>query len=195
MDDDDAPVDRSRHVKQSIRDAAAVLFAAQGYGATGIRDIATQAGVDPALVIRHFGSKEGLFLRTMQVRGEFGAVVSGPIDGLGRRMVTFLLSDQADATLRGVYVALLRASDRLEVQEQLRESLNRNVIEPIAGRLDHPDAEIRARLFAAQMGGLMSALWVTSDTSLRDADPALLVDVYGALLQEAITPATPGRQA
>ena len=188
IDDEDAPVDRSRHVKQAIRDAAGHLFAEQGYGATGIRDIATRAGVDPALVIRHFGSKEGLFLRTMRVEGEFSAVMNGSIDGLGRRMVRFLLSDEADTNLRGVYVALLRASDRPEVQEQLRESLFTTVIDPITARLDRPDAELRARLFAAQTGGLMSALWVTADPSLRATQPEALIDIYGAVLQEVLTP-------
>lgn len=42
-----------------IRDAAIDLFGRDGFG-TGVRAIATAAGVSPALVIHHFGSKEGL---------------------------------------------------------------------------------------------------------------------------------------
>lgn len=42
-----------------IRDAAVDLFGRDGF-AVGVRAIATAAGVSPALVIHHFGSKDGL---------------------------------------------------------------------------------------------------------------------------------------
>ena len=45
-----------------IRDAAIARFGAHGYDGTTVRDIARDAGVSPALVIHHFGSKEGLRL-------------------------------------------------------------------------------------------------------------------------------------
>ncbi|WP_353809515.1 TetR family transcriptional regulator [Agromyces sp. SYSU T00194] len=43
-----------------IRDRAIELFGSRGYAATSIRDIARSAGVSPALVMHHFGSKEEL---------------------------------------------------------------------------------------------------------------------------------------
>lgn len=43
-----------------IRDAAIVRFGADGVAATSVRAIAADAGVSPALVIHHFGSKEAL---------------------------------------------------------------------------------------------------------------------------------------
>lgn len=43
-----------------IREAAIVRFARQGFDRTSVRQIASDAGVSPALVIHHFGSKEGL---------------------------------------------------------------------------------------------------------------------------------------
>ena len=44
-----------------IRDAAIARFGREGFGAS-IRTLAADAGVSPALVIHHFGSKEGLRL-------------------------------------------------------------------------------------------------------------------------------------
>jgi len=43
-----------------IRDAALVRFGAEGFAGTSVRSIAADAGVSPALVLHHFGSKEGL---------------------------------------------------------------------------------------------------------------------------------------
>jgi len=42
-----------------VRDAAITVFGNHGFG-TGVRAIATAAGVSPGLVIHHFGSKDGL---------------------------------------------------------------------------------------------------------------------------------------
>jgi len=42
-----------------IRDAAIRLFGARGFD-VGVRAIAAEAGVSPALVLHHFGSKDGL---------------------------------------------------------------------------------------------------------------------------------------
>jgi AcrR family transcriptional regulator len=43
-----------------IREAALELFAANGVAATSLRGVAQGAEVSPALVVHHFGSKEGL---------------------------------------------------------------------------------------------------------------------------------------
>lgn len=43
-----------------LRDAAVRLFGERGFARTSVRDIAAAAGVSPALVIHHFGSKDGL---------------------------------------------------------------------------------------------------------------------------------------
>ncbi|GAA1978571.1 transcriptional regulator RaaS [Isoptericola halotolerans] len=45
--------------RDRIRDAAVLRFARSGFGAS-VRTIAADAGVSPALVIHHFGSKEAL---------------------------------------------------------------------------------------------------------------------------------------
>ncbi|MGY6498000.1 MAG: TetR family transcriptional regulator [Microcella sp.] len=49
-----------RHARARIRDSALELFGARGIAATSIRSIAEHAGVSAALVIHHFGSKDGL---------------------------------------------------------------------------------------------------------------------------------------
>lgn len=43
-----------------IRDAALTRFGSEGISGTSVRAVAADAGVSPALVVHHFGSKEGL---------------------------------------------------------------------------------------------------------------------------------------
>ncbi|ORB86848.1 TetR family transcriptional regulator [Mycobacterium kansasii] len=54
------PQPDDRTARARIRDEALRLFAERGPAAVTMRDIATAAGVSAALVIRHYGSKDGL---------------------------------------------------------------------------------------------------------------------------------------
>lgn len=62
----------SRDVKrartaQRILEAARERFAETGYDGTTIRSIAAAAGVDPSLVMQHYGSKSALFTSAVQL--------------------------------------------------------------------------------------------------------------------------------
>ncbi|HEX2178937.1 MAG TPA: TetR family transcriptional regulator [Actinomycetota bacterium] len=67
-----------------IRDAALALFGRLGYDGTGMRAIAAEAGVSPALVVHHFGSKEGLrkacdeYVATVMRETKQRAMTEGP---------------------------------------------------------------------------------------------------------------------
>ncbi|RAV06203.1 TetR/AcrR family transcriptional regulator [Mycobacterium colombiense] len=55
-----SPLPDDRTARARIRDEALRLFAQRGPDAVTLRDIANAASVSPALLIRHYGSKDGL---------------------------------------------------------------------------------------------------------------------------------------
>jgi len=61
------PERRSATVRDAVLDAAEALFAAHGYDAVSVRDIAQAANAHPGSITYHFGSKAGL-LRTIYSR-------------------------------------------------------------------------------------------------------------------------------
>lgn len=67
--------------RAAIRNAALRLFAERGPDAVTVREIATQAGVSPALVLHHFGSKDGL-------RAEVDAYAARAFDAIFQDMPT-----------------------------------------------------------------------------------------------------------
>ena len=172
--------------RSAIWDAAHRLFAERGYAGTSVRDIAGVAGVDPALVIRHFTSKETLFLDTMRVELEHDAVLDGPLETLGERYIRYLLD--ADGRVRNVFLALVRASDSAEVGSRLRDAHEEAFVEPLRQRLPGADAGLRSRLAAAVVGGLLYSLWVVGDEELLAMDHADLAREYGRVLQGVLTP-------
>jgi AcrR family transcriptional regulator len=52
--------------RHQIMEAATGLFARQGFQGTTTREIAEQAGVNEALLFRHFSSKEGLYWKIIE---------------------------------------------------------------------------------------------------------------------------------
>lgn len=182
--------DRSADVKQAIRDSATHLFATQGFAATGVREIAERAGVDPALVIRHFGSKAALFLGTMTLPGSWSHAVEGPIGETGERLARFVFDHRRKVAASGMYVAMIRASDNPEVRDELRTAVHRLLVAPIRHRLDGPDTAVRAQLVVTQITGLMSALWVTEDSEMLVDRRDAVIRFYGAAIQSLITPPT-----
>ncbi|WP_436535116.1 TetR family transcriptional regulator [Actinoplanes sp. HUAS TT8] len=74
----------SAATKQLLLDAARRRFATGGYAATFIRDIASDAGVNVALIARYFGNKEGLFR----------ACLAGSADELERDVAQDVAIDQ-----------------------------------------------------------------------------------------------------
>jgi AcrR family transcriptional regulator len=71
-----------RTARAIIRDESLRLFAERGPDAVTLRQIAAAAGVSPALVIHHFGSKRGL-------RSAVDSYVHGVFDALFQQMATF----------------------------------------------------------------------------------------------------------
>lgn len=172
--------------RQLIWDAARGLFAAGGYAGTSVRDIAAEAGVDPALVVRHFGGKEQLFLDTMRLDDDDPLeLLHGDLATMGERMVRRILD--ADDQLRSIYVALVRAGDSGGITSRLHGIHDQGFVEPLLARLEGPDRELRARLVASTVGGLMYSLWLVRDERLT-ADPEALVRRLGAEIQRLVTP-------
>jgi AcrR family transcriptional regulator len=174
---------RSTATPDAIRRAAAALFAERGFSATSLRDIASMAGSDPAVVIRQFGSKEKLFLEVLTLPDGFQGLVEGPLDTLGREIVRRLL-EADDAALR-LYGTLLGALDRSDVRLYLEQSTTRDITEPLAARLSGPDAELRAQLVAAQIGGLLTHLSLFESTADRVGSTKAF-DYYATAIQALI---------
>jgi hypothetical protein len=179
------PTGRAQVTAEAIRQAATELFGRNGFASTSVRGIARRAGVDPALVIRHYGSKEELFLVTLPATGYFDEVFDGPLESLGERMTAFVMN-KADESMLKVYTTLVRASDSSAVRQRLYDVMDLAFVVRLKDRLPGPDPALRARLLAAQVGGLLSSLSL-SDTQFREHDRATVVRTYGAAMQSLLT--------
>lgn len=161
------------------------LFDQRGYAATSVRAVAAAAGFDPALVIRHFGSKEELFLSVMGLADQPVLELHGPLETLGTRLVGVLLAPE-QAGLRRTFMTLIRASEYDRVRASLQETTGRLFADRLAALLPGPDARLRAHLIGAQLLGVIQAWTLMVPGHVAEADRERAVALYGRAVQRLI---------
>ena len=78
---------RSDPTRARILEAAKRRFAQDGYDGTTIRAVAADARIDPSMVMRYYGSKDGLFVAAADVDLDLPDLTQVPRRQWGRRMV------------------------------------------------------------------------------------------------------------
>lgn len=183
--------------RQAILDAARARFASDGFAATTIRGVAADAGVDAALVMQFFGSKNELFAAVMSISPEalerFNAVFEGPDDHLGERVVRGYLdvwegaspdSEALMATLRGAVV-------NEQASEQLREFIEARLLDCAGAAEDDAAAALRAGLAASMLVGIVVGRRIVGVPTLADADRETVVALVAPAIQSVLKPELP----
>ena len=187
----------STDTRGAIVAAARTLFSERGFRRTSIRAIASRAGVDPALVLHYFGSKENVFLSAIELPFESEEVVPtvlvGDRETIGERVAGFVVAQLENEAARARILAIVRAA----ASEPVAAGLLRSVIEgrvrdPIARALGSEDAELRASLVGSQVVGLVMARYVVGVEPLASLSPERVVHAIAPTLQRYLVgPLTP----
>jgi AcrR family transcriptional regulator len=178
--------------KDAIVVAARRRFGQLGYDKTTIRAVADEAGVDPALVLYFFGSKEGLFAACVEwpfdPDVEIPAILGDDPDGVGRRLVALVLRTWDAEEGRNPIVALLRAAMSQEAAEQqLRAFLQTRILAPLTAGLGVDRPDLRGALVAAQLIGLGLTRHVLRLEPLASLDAEAVADLVGPQVQRTLT--------
>lgn len=139
--------------KAAILAAARERFAADGYERATIRAIAADAGIDPAMVMRYFGSKEKLFAAAAEFDLRLPDLSRVPRRRLGTALVThFLERWESDEAL----MVLLRTGVTNEGAAQRMRDIFAEQLAPVvaAASGDPTQAPQRAGLIASQVLGM-----------------------------------------
>lgn len=182
--------------KAAIRAAARRQFGERGYSDTTIRSVADEAGVDPALVMQFFGSKDRLFAASVQwpfdPAAEVPNVVGDDPSAVGRRLVALFVRTWDADSGRNPIVTLLRAATLREPAErQLREFLERELLIPIVSALECDQRALRANLVATHLLGLGVARYILRFEPLASMAPAQVVDLMSPAVQRALAEPLP----
>jgi AcrR family transcriptional regulator len=142
--------------RQAMLVAARHHFARDSYENVGLREIAAEAGVDPALVARYFGGKEQLFKEAL--RGDARPLLEGVArEDIARHFASLLFDDSKDEEQRSEKIdcllIMLRSSTSTKASEIVREAMTQDLLQPMADALGGANAELRASLALAVLMG------------------------------------------
>ncbi len=169
--------------RTNIVAAARRRFAADGYERATIRAIAVDAGIDPSLVMRYFGNKEGLFVAAAEIDLRMPDLGKVPRRQLGAALVKhFLQSWESDAILQ----ALLRTAATNEpAAERMRAVWAGQPLPALAAiGLDPRTAATRAALISSQLLGFAYSRWILKLPPLAAMRRADVVQWLGPVIQQ-----------
>lgn len=176
----------SEATRTAILDAAREQFVQQGYEATSVRAIAKAAGIDAALVIRYFGSKDELYTLAMTRLRDFSYLRRVPRTQLGAKLVDDLVADQATDRVYHVVLGMLRSATSNRAGDAGRGVVDDHYVYPLSKRLEGEHAEVRAALISAIGFGLIGMLRIFHSRPLAGVDPALIVELLAPAIQALV---------
>jgi AcrR family transcriptional regulator len=173
--------------REAITEAARRQFAELGYDRATLRGIAGEAGVDAALVVRFYGSKEALFREVMAlppaVAEAMAGLANGPTESVGRRLAEVIVGMLEDPRSRSIVLGRIRsASSHPEAAALVRETVERDVGRLVAALTDDKP-ETRAVLVGSQVVGLALARHVVRVEPLASMPAADVVDYIAPTFQ------------
>ena len=181
--------ERRRRTEAAILTAAREQFAELGFERTTIRSVATAVGVDPALVMQYYGSKEALFGTAAQWHSDHKRILTATTENLASAALEDLLAKFEDADDKDAAIALMRSClTHPSATAVMRDQVMRERAAAVAQAMQGPDAELRAALFGACMIGLSMARYLIELEPLAGASREDLVRLMSPVLQSLVDP-------
>ena len=177
--------------REEIAVAARTQFAELGYERATFRGIGAAAGVDPALVVHFYGSKDELFREVMQlppaVSDGLGAVADAPRDQMGRRLAELLVAALESPATRPIVLGRIRsASSHPDAAALVRETVTRDLA-TLTGAITDDRPETRAVLIGAHLVGIALARYVVLAEPLASLPAADVIELVAPTFQRFLT--------
>jgi len=179
--------------REVVLDVARRRFLADGYQAVSLRSIATEAGVDVALLSYFFGSKQGLFAAALRLPTNPAVAIAealpGDVAGVPERLLRKMLTVWDDRANSAPLRAMLGvAGEDPDITRLLRELVERELIAPLAKLVGGRDAHKRAGMAAALLSGVVFSRYVLEAEPMASATVDEVVGYLAPALASVLQP-------
>ena len=180
--------------REEILAAARTAFGEVGYDRATIRQIASAAGVDPALVHHYFGPKSDLYAEAIDIpirpREVAEAMIGGGVEAAGERITRLFFSIWERPEAREPLLAMMRGALGGSTQgtEAFRQFIEHELLARVVHLIDAPDRELRMTAAAAHLVGVAIARYVVGVEPIAAADPEELVALIAPRIQSYLEP-------
>lgn len=155
--------------KDSILEAAKKVFSSAGYAGAGLREIASDAGVNVALISRYFGSKEKLFEQVLEKHMFIDNLIAGGRADFGRHVMHYVV-DAPGERFNSLPMLIMSARDPA-IGRLCVAMLEQQFVEPLGAWLGGDKGENQASRILLMLTGFITysqVLPVTAFGSIHD---------------------------
>lgn len=145
---------RRERTSAAILTAARELFAETGFERTTIRAVAARAGIDPALVMQYYGSKERLFTEAARWQEDSLELLDAPVEDLPEAALRDLFAHFEDGDRAAASALMRNCLTYPAAGKVVRDDMMCQRMRLVADKLTGTDAGLRAALFGALMMGV-----------------------------------------
>lgn len=179
---------RSDATRTAILEAARRRFAAEGFRKATIRAIAADAGIDPSMVMRYYGSKDGLFAAAVDIDLGLPDLGTASPDTVGELLTRRFLTLWERSPGNELLMTLLRSAVTDDVvAERVHQVFAGQVVPAVLRFGDPADTTRRAGLIVAQLLGLALCRYVLRLPPLAAMTPEQLIADIAPTIQRYLT--------
>ncbi|HEY9266069.1 MAG TPA: TetR family transcriptional regulator [Mycobacterium sp.] len=176
--------------RADILEAARRRFGSDGYQRTTLRAVAADVGVDPALIIRYFGSKQDLFAEAAEFTIDLPDLSTVAADDVADVLLSrFFAVWEHDTT----FLALLRAAMTSESAADTMRHVFATQVAPVLATVtpDHPAQ--RAALMGAFVIGLATTRYALAVPAVANLGHDELIRFARPVIRQLLLEPIPGQ--
>jgi AcrR family transcriptional regulator len=165
------------------------MLADRGYEATTIRAVAAAAGIDPSMVMRYYGNKEGLFAAAVDIDLHLPDASSVPREEIGNVLAHHVISRWEGALSDDFITLLLRsAATNDAAAEQLRSIFETQLLKVVEGLLGRgARTRRRAAMVTSQVLGVAYCRYILELPAMVELSGKALAKMLGPVIQHYLT--------
>jgi AcrR family transcriptional regulator len=182
---------RTRNAAETRADilaAARTRFGAEGFERTTLRAVAADVGVDPALVIRYFGSKQDLFAAAAEFTLDLPDLVGVDPDDVAELLLPKFFAVWEDDT---TFVALLRAAMTSATAADTMRQVFATQVAPVLFAVTPDHAPQRAGLMGAFIIGLATTRYVLANPAVAELGHDELINWAAPVVRQLLVGPAP----
>ncbi len=182
--------------REALLAVARDIIAQRGYLGLTLRTAAAAAGTTPDVAMRYYRNRDDLFAAALKLpvdpASAIPALVAPGIEGMGERLVRFMLETLKDPEARAELVALARTGMTAgHAVTSVQDFIERGVIDKVASAVGVPDARMRSALITSYLMGIAITRYGVRLEPLASASEEEVIRMVAPVIQDLLDPRKP----
>jgi AcrR family transcriptional regulator len=172
------------------------ILAKRGYLGLTMKTASAAAGVTPDVAMRYYRNRDALIAAALRLPSDpiaaIPTLVAPGVEGMGERLVRYMLDILRDPQTRDELVSLARTGVNAgHAMAGLQDFLERAIVDRVATTIGVPDARMRSALITSYLLGVAMTRYGVRLEPLASASEEDVVRMVAPVIQDLIDPRKP----